>query len=83
MTHTGFDRAIVFLLRILVGWTFLYAGITQTFIDPNWTAASFLAHTKTFHVIYGPIVGSSLMPLIDFCIKWGRWGEYPTLAPRY
>jgi thiosulfate dehydrogenase (quinone) large subunit len=69
---TSLHRSLVLFFRLAMGWTFLYAGITQTFIDPNWTAASFLAHTKTFHVIYGPIVGSSLMPLIDFCVKWGH-----------
>jgi hypothetical protein len=29
MTETKFDRGIIFVLRILVGWTFLYAGSWQ------------------------------------------------------
>jgi len=46
--------------------------VTQAFIEPHWTAASFLSGTKTFHFLYGPLIGSSLMPLIDFCVKWGH-----------
>ena len=70
--ETPLHRALILFFRVAMGWTFLYAGITQTFIEPHWTAASFLAHTKTFHMLYGPLVGSSLMPLIDFCVKWGH-----------
>jgi thiosulfate dehydrogenase (quinone) large subunit len=69
---TPLHRGLILFFRLAMAWTFLYAGVTQTFIDPNWTAASFLAHTKTFHIIYGPLVGSSLMPVIDFCVKWGH-----------
>jgi thiosulfate dehydrogenase [quinone] large subunit len=69
---TPLHRSLILFFRLAMGWTFLYAGVTQTFIDPNWSAASFLAHTKTFHFIYGTMVGSSLMPVIDFCVKWGH-----------
>src|SRR5215469_5637796 len=65
-------RALIVFFRLAMGWIFLYAGVTQIFIEPHWTAASFLAGTKTFHFLYGPLVGSSLMPLIDFCVKWGH-----------
>ncbi len=70
--ETPFQRGLILFFRVAMGWVFLYAGLTQTFIEPNWTAASFLGHTKTFHDIYGPLATSSLMPLIDFCVKWGH-----------
>ena len=66
------ERALIVFFRLAMGWTFLYAGVTQTFIEPHWTAASFLAGTKTFHFLYAPLVGSSWMPFIDFCVKWGH-----------
>lgn len=69
---TPLHRGLILFFRIAMGWTFLYAGITQIFIEPHWTAAGFLAGTKTFHWLYGPLVGSSFMPLIDFCVKWGH-----------
>jgi thiosulfate dehydrogenase [quinone] large subunit len=65
-------RGLILFFRLAMGWTFLYAGATQVFIEPHWTAASFLAGTKTFHFLYSPFIGSSLMPLIDFCVKWGH-----------
>jgi hypothetical protein len=27
MTESNLDRGIIFVLRIMIGWTFLYAGI--------------------------------------------------------
>jgi len=66
------NRALILFFRLAMGWTFLYAGVTQVFIEPHWTAAGFLAGTKTFHFLYAPLVGSSFMPLIDFCVKWGH-----------
>jgi thiosulfate dehydrogenase [quinone] large subunit len=66
------QRNMIVFFRVVVGWTFLYAGFTQIFVIPNWSATSFLIHTKTFHDIYGPLAASSLMPLIDFCVKWGH-----------
>jgi thiosulfate dehydrogenase [quinone] large subunit len=66
------QQALIVFFRVAMGWTFLYAGITQTFIDPHWTAASFLAGTKTFHAIYAPLTATTWMPLIDFCVKWGH-----------
>lgn len=68
---TPLHRGLILFFRVAMGWTFLYAGATQL-LDPHWTAASFLAHTKTFSFIYGPLATSSFMPLIDFCVKWGH-----------
>lgn len=70
---TRLRRALIVFFRVAMGWTFLYAGTTQLFIEPHWTAATFLAGTKTFHWLYAPLVGSSLMPLVDFCVKWGHF----------
>lgn len=69
--ETPLHRALILFFRVAMGWTFLYAGATQL-LDPHWSAAGFLAGTKTFHWLYGPLVGSSLMPAIDFCVKWGH-----------
>ena len=66
-------RSLILFFRVAVGWTFLYAGITQLFVEPHWTAVGFLEHTKTFHALYAPLAQSSLMPLIDFLVKWGHF----------
>jgi thiosulfate dehydrogenase (quinone) large subunit len=70
--ETPFHRGTILFFRVAMGWVFLYAGFNQIFLEPNWTAANFLSHTKTFHDIYAPIATSSLLPLIDFCVKWGH-----------
>jgi len=70
--ETPLQRGLILFFRVAMGWVFLYAGFTQLFVEPNWTAATFLGHTKTFHAVYGPLAASALMPLIDFCVKWGH-----------
>jgi hypothetical protein len=47
MTETKLDRGVIVALRVLVGWTFLYAGTWQ--ILQNYSAAAFLNHVVTFH----------------------------------
>jgi thiosulfate dehydrogenase [quinone] large subunit len=71
--HSQLNRTFILFFRLAMGWTFLYAGTAQLFIEPHWTAATFLVGTKTFHWLYAPLVGSSAMPLIDFCVKWGHF----------
>jgi uncharacterized membrane protein YphA (DoxX/SURF4 family) len=46
-----FNRGFIIFLRLAVGWTFLYAGFTQIFVISDWSAAGFLAHTKTFDAV--------------------------------
>ena len=75
MNNATFDtplhRNLILFFRITIGWVFLYAGATQV-TNPHWTAAIFLANTKTLHAVYRPLATSSLMPIIDFCVKWGQ-----------
>lgn len=69
---TPLQRGLVLFLRLAIGWVFLYAGVTQLFAEPSWSAAGFLEHTKTFHGIYGPLAASALMLLVNFCVTWGH-----------
>src|ERR1700733_5320795 len=47
MTESQLDRGIIFVLRIMIGWTFLYAGIWQ--IKDNYDISGFLNHVVAFH----------------------------------
>jgi thiosulfate dehydrogenase (quinone) large subunit len=69
--ETPLHRSLILFFRVAIGWVFLYAAIHQI-LDPHWSAEGFLSHTKTFHLIYGPLAASSAMPLIDFCVKYGH-----------
>ena len=48
MNNTTLQRSLIVYFRLAIGWTFLYAGAWQV-MDPHWSVATFLAHTKTFH----------------------------------
>jgi uncharacterized membrane protein YphA (DoxX/SURF4 family) len=60
------------LLRILVGWHFLYEGIVKLF-NPNWSSASYLMESKWlfsgfFHWL---ISNSTTLQIVDFLNTWG------------
>lgn len=70
MTETKLDRCVIFVLRVLVGWTFLYAGSWQ--ILQHYSAAGFLNHVVTFHSFFSYFTASAVLPYTDFLMKWGH-----------
>lgn len=71
MNNFTIDRRMVLVFRLLMGWTFLYAGAWQV-LSPHFSAAEFLEHTKTFHNIYAPLAAPAIAPYLTFCVKWGH-----------
>lgn len=71
MPQSGCDRLIVFFFRIAMGWTFFYAASHQL-ADPHWSAASFLAHTKTFHNFFAWFTTPRVLPVTNFLVEWGH-----------
>jgi thiosulfate dehydrogenase (quinone) large subunit len=65
------DKKFVLAFRLLMGWTFLYAGAWQV-LSPDFSAASFLAHTKTFHDLYAPLTSPAIAPILTFLVSWGH-----------
>lgn len=70
MTKTKLDCVVIFVLRILVGWTFLYAGCWQ--IRQNFDTAGFLNHVVTFHAFFAHFAAPAVLPYTDFLVKWGH-----------
>jgi thiosulfate dehydrogenase (quinone) large subunit len=70
MTQSVFDRTILFLLRLLMGWTFLYAAIHH-FGDDTFVVG-FLSHTKTFHEIYAPLSSEKIAPILTLLVEYGH-----------
>ncbi len=70
MTESNLDRGIIFVLRILMGWTFLYAGASQ--IWENFDTAGFLNHVVTFHGFFSIFAQPAVLPVTDFLVKWGH-----------
>jgi thiosulfate dehydrogenase [quinone] large subunit len=62
----------IVLLRILLGWVLLQAGIEKV-LDPEWTAAGFLQFAipegNPFVSLWGGFAGNAL---IDNLVQWGQ-----------
>jgi thiosulfate dehydrogenase [quinone] large subunit len=71
MQDARFGQALIVYFRLAMGWTFLYAGATQL-TEPNFTAATFLAHTKTFHDLFAWFAAPAIVPYTDFLVTWGH-----------
>src|SRR3989344_687497 len=65
-----FQKASIFLLRVSIGWMFFWAGITKV-LDPNWSAAGYLAGAKTFTSFYQWLLTSDMLPLTNLMNEWG------------
>jgi thiosulfate dehydrogenase [quinone] large subunit len=71
MNGVMMDRKFVIAFRLLMGWTFLYAGTWQV-LSSDFSAATFLAHTKTFHDLYAPLTSPAIAPILTFLVSWGH-----------
>jgi len=60
-------------LRVVMGWTFFYAGITKV-LDPEWSAGGFLTHAIPEGNPFAPIwtvMASDWLWLLDPLNQWG------------
>ena len=60
------------ILRIVIGWHFLYEGISKAF-TPSWSSADFLLLSNWlfagfFHWI---AMNQSVLGVVDFAVTWG------------
>jgi len=67
--HT--KEIIIFLLRISLGWLFLYAGV-EKFMDPAWDASGFLSGAKTFHSLYAWFASAGNIGWVNFVVPLGE-----------
>ncbi len=58
------------ILRILLGWVFLYAGLSKIF-TADWSAAGFLHSAKTFLAFYSWLTTPGILPIVNFLNEWG------------
>jgi thiosulfate dehydrogenase (quinone) large subunit len=65
------EKRFIFLLRVLMAWTFLYAASHQVFV-PGWSVAGFLNRTKTFHDLFALLTGPNIAPIISFLVGYGH-----------
>lgn len=65
------DRRLVLAFRLLMGWTFLYAGVSQV-TSSGFSTSEFLEHTKTFHSLYAPLTSPAIAPTLTFLVSYGH-----------
>lgn len=71
-TFSGLALWGVSILRIAIGWHFLYEGIVKL-ADPNWTAASYLLESRWIFsgLFHGLASDPTLLAVVDFLNVWG------------
>ena len=67
---TSLQKFFLFLLRIVAGWMFFYAGITKV-LNPQWSAEGYLKGAKAFTWFFQMLLDPSVLPIINFMNKWG------------
>lgn len=67
---TSTRRFFLFSLRISLGWLLAYAGITKI-LDPSWSAAGYIASSKTLPALYTRFLDPSVLPTINILNEWG------------
>jgi uncharacterized membrane protein YphA (DoxX/SURF4 family) len=65
-------KAVAFVLRVFIGWHFLYEGVVKL-VDPGWTSAPYLLSSQwmlsdLFHWIAG---NPAILGVVDFLNVWG------------
>jgi thiosulfate dehydrogenase [quinone] large subunit len=65
------QSTLIFLLRVSLGWVFLWAAIRQLG-DPKFTAAQFLAGAKTFPGFFALFLQPEVLPIVNVLVKTGH-----------
>lgn len=67
---TLFQKISLVLFRLAMGWLFLYAGVTHL-LDPNFSAAKYLAGAKTLPAFFHWLSSPGILPTVNFLNEWG------------
>ncbi len=62
----------LFLLRVLIGWHFLYEGLVKL-LDPNWTSAAYLKGSQWIfaNMFHSMADNPVLLTVVDLLNEWG------------
>lgn len=72
MDYTSWQLTLLVLLRLTIGWHFLYEGIVKL-LNPDWSSAVFLLDSQGFlsDFFYGLANNPGLLHVVDFLNIWG------------
>jgi thiosulfate dehydrogenase [quinone] large subunit len=64
-TLTAAQRNTLVLLRVLIGWHFLYEGVIKAY-NPSWTSKGYLLSASIFKPFFAWLAGESMVGTIDW-----------------
>ena len=64
-TLTAAQRNTLVLLRVLIGWHFLYEGVIKAY-NPSWTAKGYLLSASILKPFFAWLAGDSMISAINF-----------------
>lgn len=64
------QKVSLFLLRVGMGWLFLYAGFDKL-RNPAWSAAGYIKRAKLFTPFYSWLAEPTILPVVNFLNEWG------------
>jgi thiosulfate dehydrogenase [quinone] large subunit len=72
MKYSNGQLTALVLLRVLIGWHFLYEGLAKL-INPYWTSAGYLLESEwIFAGLFKALAEQPiLLPIVDFINVWG------------
>ncbi|MEX2053893.1 MAG: DoxX family protein [Patescibacteria group bacterium] len=68
---TNWQKITLLLLRVALGWIFLYSGLNKV-LNPEWTAAGYLKGAKTFTDLYQWFAADAHIGWVSFLNQWGQ-----------
>lgn len=70
--YTGLQLSSLVVLRVLIGWHFLYEGFSKL-LNPDWSSVGFLLDSKgAFAGLFMSLASSpALLRIVDFLNVWG------------
>lgn len=69
MEITKFTKAAILLLRVAIGWLFIYDGIIKL-QDKAWSAHDFLVGTKFFPAFYQWLASPEILSIVNMITPW-------------
>jgi thiosulfate dehydrogenase [quinone] large subunit len=72
INYSKTQLTLLVALRVLIGWHFLYEGISKL-INPDWTSVAFLLDSKGFlsSFFYHMASNPDVLKVVDFLNVWG------------
>ncbi len=67
----SFQKVVLFVARLSMGWFFLYAGISKL-LNPDFTSVGYIMQTNYLVDLYSWFASPGILPVIDFLNVWGQ-----------